>query len=183
MFIKVPCFGPILNNSGLYFNQSYPNKITGWWCYVTNKNFPFLTWTCILKFITWSAELYALFRYIGAGPGKSSGDTQSITSGTEQDDSGEVDKRTNESELRLAQLQHQLPANEPGTLMHLMEDASTVPDEDEETKSCKNLFRNLKFFLSREVSLGNLDSTASTPVLWFICVLFYSIFLCLFLFF
>ena len=53
----------------------------------------------------------------------------------------------------MAQLQHQLPANEPGTLMHLVEDATTVADEDEETKSCKNLFKNLKFFLSREVSV------------------------------
>jgi len=92
-----------------------------------------------------NSELYALFRYSGAGPGKSSGNTKAITSGTEQEEGVEVDKRTNESELRLAQLQHQLPDNEPGTLMHLLEDASTVADEDEETKSIKNLFKNVIF--------------------------------------
>ncbi|ONK79176.1 uncharacterized protein A4U43_C01F3700 [Asparagus officinalis] len=97
-----------------------------------------------------AAALYALYRYIGSGSGTSFG-TRAITSGKEEDEGGKDDKRTNESELRLAQLQHQLPANEPGTLMHLMEDATTVADEDEETKSCKNLFKNLNFFLSREV--------------------------------
>lgn len=94
-----------------------------------------------------AAELYALCRYIGARPGTSPGNSQLITSGTEQDESG----KAKESELRLAQLQHQLPANEPGTLMHLMEDATNVGDEDEETRTCKNLFKNLTFFLSREV--------------------------------
>lgn len=100
---------------------------------------------CSIRF----TELYALYRYIAAGP-RTSGNSQAITSGTEQSDGGKGDKQS-ESELRLAQLQHQLPANEPGTLMHLMEDAATLGDEDEETKSCKYLFKNLKFYLSREV--------------------------------
>lgn len=58
------------------------------------------------------------------------------------------------SELRLAQLQHQLPLNEPTALMHLVEDAAGKDDdddEDEDTRECKKLFKNMKFFLSREV--------------------------------
>lgn len=58
-----------------------------------------------------------------------------------------------ESDLRLAQLQHQLPSNEPGALMNLVEDASSENDDDEETRECKSLFKNLKIFLSREVSI------------------------------
>lgn len=56
------------------------------------------------------------------------------------------------SELRLAQLQHQLPSNEPGALMHLVEEAAGEDEEDKDTRECKNLFQNLKLFLSREVS-------------------------------
>lgn len=59
-------------------------------------------------------------------------------------------KELEESELRLAQLQHQLPSNEPGALMHLMVDAEV----DLETKECKNLFKDMKFFLSREVGMS-----------------------------
>jgi len=57
-----------------------------------------------------------------------------------------------ESELRLAQLQHQLPSSEPGALMHLVADNNKEVEEDEETRVCKSLFKDLKFFLSREVS-------------------------------
>jgi pescadillo len=68
------------------------------------------------------------------------------------DENNNGSSKIDESELRLAQLQHQLPANEPGALMHLVE-ASTADDaDDEETKQCKSLFKNLKFYLSREVS-------------------------------
>lgn len=56
-----------------------------------------------------------------------------------------------ESELRLAQLQDQLPANEPGALMHLVEDVADDNEEDEETRACKSLFQNKTFFLGREV--------------------------------
>ncbi|KAJ6844701.1 pescadillo-like protein [Iris pallida] len=98
-----------------------------------------------------AAELYALCRYLAAGSGAPSGNSQAITSGTDRAQTGKIDELSNESELRLAQLQHQLPTNEPGTLMHLIEDATTVVDEDEETKSCKKLFKDMKFFLSREV--------------------------------
>lgn len=74
------------------------------------------------------------------------------------DGSDEVEVKENEaqtedekSKLRLAQLQHQLPSNEPGSLMHLVEDISGEDEEDQDTKECKNLFKNMKFFLSREV--------------------------------
>lgn len=69
--------------------------------------------------------------------------------------SGHVDAEE-KSELRLAQLQHQLPLNEPTALMHLVEDAAgkdADEDEDEDTRECKKLFKNMKFFLSREVRL------------------------------
>lgn len=61
------------------------------------------------------------------------------------------DAELEESELRLAQLQHQLPSNEPGALMHLMEDAEGKDEDDAETMECRNLFKNMKFFLGREV--------------------------------
>lgn len=79
-----------------------------------------------------------------------------ITSGEDgQPGLEKLDTRTEESELRLAQLQHQLPTNEPGALMHLVEDSKTEDeDNDVEKKECKNLFKNFKFFLSREVSLS-----------------------------
>ena len=65
--------------------------------------------------------------------------------------SGEIDAEQ-KSELRLAQLQLQLPLDEPTALMHLVEDAA-CKDEDEDTRECKKLFKNMKFFLSREVRL------------------------------
>lgn len=38
--------------------------------------------------------------------------------------------------------------------MHLVEDAAGKDDdEDENTRVCKNLFKNMKFFFSREVGL------------------------------
>lgn len=64
-----------------------------------------------------------------------------------------------ESELRLAQLQHQLPASEPGALMHLVRDNNEEVEEDEETRTCKSLFKDLKFFLSREVCCLFIPST------------------------
>lgn len=63
----------------------------------------------------------------------------------------EAESGNETSELRLAQLQHQLPSNEPGALMHLVEEVTGEDDEDLDTKECKILFKNVKFFLSREV--------------------------------
>lgn len=59
-----------------------------------------------------------------------------------------------QSELRLAQIQHQLPCNEPGALMHLMEDSAGNDENDLETRECKNLFKNMKFYLSLEVGIS-----------------------------
>uniref|UniRef100_A0ACD5ZZH0 Uncharacterized protein n=1 Tax=Avena sativa TaxID=4498 RepID=A0ACD5ZZH0_AVESA len=97
-----------------------------------------------------SAELYALSRYMSTG--RLPGNPDSI--GSIEDKEAENDKessKTDESELRLAQLQHQLPANEPGALMHLVEESTADDTENSDAKDCRSLFRNLKFYLSREV--------------------------------
>lgn len=73
------------------------------------------------------------------------------SSGSDQPEVKQNRQETEESELRLAQLQHQLPYNEPGALMHLVEEAGDEDEEDEDTKKCKKLFASMKFFLSREV--------------------------------
>ncbi|XP_030544711.1 pescadillo homolog [Rhodamnia argentea] len=90
-------------------------------------------------------ELYALSRYLDANT------RSSRPSGSNQVESQENEKQHDESDLRLAQLQHQLPHNEPGALMHLVEDAAGEDEEDEDTKECENLFKDMKFFLGREV--------------------------------
>ncbi|RCV41346.1 hypothetical protein SETIT_9G128300v2 [Setaria italica] len=120
-----------------------------------------------------AAELYALCRYMSTGSGKvirnseSGGaikeneDENNKTSSKADETGGAIKEnedannktssKADESELRLAQLQHQLPANEPGALMHLVEETTAVDTDDDETKECKSLFKNLKFYLSREV--------------------------------
>lgn len=98
------------------------------------------------------ADLYALSRYFDASSKTSRVGSQAVSSSeSDQVEDQKEGKKREESELRLAQLQHQLPSNEPGALMHLVEDAAGEDDDDEETKECKNLFKNMKFFLSREV--------------------------------
>lgn len=92
----------------------------------------------IIKGFLNSAELYALARYFDAN----SRPSEKVEATQEE-----------ESDLRLAQLQHQLPSNEPGALMQLVKDAADENEEDEDTKECKNLFKNMRFFLSREVRL------------------------------
>ncbi|KAG9446352.1 hypothetical protein H6P81_012480 [Aristolochia fimbriata] len=91
-------------------------------------------------------DLYALSRVVDAAswasklnPGQ--GVVEKVVSGTE------------ESDVRLAQLQHQLPVNEPGALMHLVEEAAgeEEEEEDKDTRECRYLFKDLKFFLGREV--------------------------------
>ncbi|CAN6287146.1 unnamed protein product [Urochloa humidicola] len=105
-----------------------------------------------------AAELYALCRYMSTGSGRVIGNSESgvkeIESGAtkeKKDENNKASSKADESELRLAQLQHQLPANEPGALMHLVEESTAVDADDDETKDCKSLFKNLKFYLSREV--------------------------------
>lgn len=110
---------------------------------------------CYSIFISFSliyADLYALSRYFATNSSVKALESQvASSSGSEQ--IGSIKDRTqpDESELRLAQLQYQLPSNEPGTLMHLVEDANGEDEDDEETRECKILFKNKKFFLSREV--------------------------------
>lgn len=94
------------------------------------------------------ADLYGLLRYFDANTRASLLHPQTSSSS----EFGQLDAE--DSELRLAQLQHQLPLNEPTALMHLVEDAAGMDeDEDEDTRECKELFKNMKFFLSREVRL------------------------------
>lgn len=97
-----------------------------------------------------SAELYALSRYMSTGRLTGNPDSNGATEEKETENNKESSK-TDESELRLAQLQHQLPANEPGALMHLVEESTADDTDDSPAKDCRSLFRNLKFYLSREV--------------------------------
>ncbi|KAL5218729.1 hypothetical protein ABZP36_019413 [Zizania latifolia] len=86
-----------------------------------------------------ASELYALCRYMSSGivPGNS--------------EPAKLVEDKDESELRLAQLQHQLPSNEPGALMHLVQESTAADVEDDDAKECRSLFKNVKFYLSREV--------------------------------
>ncbi|KAI3913574.1 hypothetical protein MKW92_045521 [Papaver armeniacum] len=87
------------------------------------------------------AGQYALSKYIAANSRASLLESQV----------GKEATQTEEYELRLAQLQHQLPANEPGALMQLVEGTTAEDKEEDETRECKMLFKDLKIFLSREV--------------------------------
>ncbi|XP_021299098.1 pescadillo homolog [Herrania umbratica] len=91
-----------------------------------------------------AADLYALSRYFDANYKTSLQEPQVAGSSISE-------QEQEESNLRLAQLQHQLPANEPGALMHLVQGAAIETEEDEATRDCKKLFQNMKIFLSREV--------------------------------
>ncbi|XP_010551917.1 PREDICTED: pescadillo homolog [Tarenaya hassleriana] len=90
-----------------------------------------------------AADLYALSRYIDASSKGLAVKPQAIGSSNSESNANE------ESDLRLSQLQHQLPSNEPGALMHLV--VNEEDEDDEEKKACKKLFKGMKFFLSREV--------------------------------
>ncbi|TQE03024.1 hypothetical protein C1H46_011388 [Malus baccata] len=99
-----------------------------------------------------AAELYALARYLDANSRSAVLDSQaSSLSGSGNSENKKIETSLEESELRLAQLQHQLPSNEPGALMHLVKDVSGEDEEDNDTKECKQLFKGMKFFLNREV--------------------------------
>ncbi|WJX81245.1 hypothetical protein P8452_64153 [Trifolium repens] len=101
-----------------------------------------------------ATELYALQRYAHANNKPTTLETSQLVESEQLESKQEgAEIENKKSELRLAQLQHQLPSNEPGALMHLVEKAAGEDGEeyDEETKQCKNLFQNVKIFLSREV--------------------------------
>ncbi|XP_020103661.1 pescadillo homolog [Ananas comosus] len=103
-----------------------------------------------------AAELYGLFRYISASSGRMSADSHAIVSSGDKKQVEDDKMDTGNDESEFAELQHQVPANEPGALMHLVEDATAADEEDEDTKECKNLFKNLKFFLGREAPKDSL---------------------------
>nr|GEU76986.1 ribonuclease H-like domain-containing protein [Tanacetum cinerariifolium] len=88
-------------------------------------------------------DLYALTRYV---------DAKDRPSGTNDE----------ESEHRLAQLQDQLPSNEPCALMNLVVNAAFVSADEEETRACKSLFQNKTFFLGHECKLFPLMGKVST---------------------
>ncbi|XP_020203485.1 pescadillo homolog [Cajanus cajan] len=100
-----------------------------------------------------AADLYALSRYVSGNTRPSIVNSEASQSEPAQIETkkNEAETGTEKSELRLAQLQHQLPSNEPGALMHLVEEVTGEDEEDQDTKECKNLFKTMKFFLSREV--------------------------------
>lgn len=99
-----------------------------------------------------ASDLYALSRYIVSNSRTSTLEPTAASSSTsQQSEAQEKEMQADESELRLAQLQHQLPSNEPGALMHLMENAECENEDDQDTKECRRLFKNMKFFLGREV--------------------------------
>ncbi|KAB1209128.1 hypothetical protein CJ030_MR6G015554 [Morella rubra] len=99
-----------------------------------------------------AADLYALSRYFDASSRTPVVDPHDPSIfGSEQVETQQKGTPPDESELRLAQLQHQLPSNEPGALMRLVEDVTDEDEEDEDTVECKKLFKDLKLFLSREV--------------------------------
>ncbi|RYQ86275.1 hypothetical protein Ahy_B10g105951 isoform A [Arachis hypogaea] len=103
-----------------------------------------------------AADLYALSRYANANVNAIPSVVNSEASQVAESEQGDAKPKRDDiehekSELRLAQLQHQLPTNEPGALMQLVEEAASEEEEDQDTRECKNLFKDLKFFLSREV--------------------------------
>ncbi|EEF40952.1 pescadillo homolog [Ricinus communis] len=99
-----------------------------------------------------AAGLYALSRYIDAHSSIFIEEPKASSSVASEQVGAQVEGTENEeSEIRLAQLQHQLPSNEPGALMHLVLDAEAENEDDQDTKECKKLFKNMRFFLSREV--------------------------------
>ncbi|KAL6269025.1 hypothetical protein ACE6H2_025936 [Prunus campanulata] len=99
-----------------------------------------------------AADLYALSRYFDANSQSSAWDRQTPSlSGSGKVESQQIGPSIDESELRLARLQHQLPSNEPGVLMHLVGDVPGEDKEDNDTRECKKLFKDMKFFLNREI--------------------------------
>lgn len=90
-----------------------------------------------LIYLITSADLYALSRL--------------IASSSKEQDNHKLLSQLDESEVTLAQLQHQLAPSEPGALMHLVEETEIEDDADEETKECRSLLKDMRFFLSREV--------------------------------
>ncbi|KAJ8554490.1 hypothetical protein K7X08_025168 [Anisodus acutangulus] len=96
-----------------------------------------------------AADLYALSRYFDNRASTTDSKAASLTESDVSKDLGEG-PNYDESELRMAQLQ-QLSSNEPGALMHLVQNAAETDEDDPETRECKTLLKDIKVFLSREV--------------------------------
>ncbi|KAK4363164.1 hypothetical protein RND71_018405 [Anisodus tanguticus] len=96
-----------------------------------------------------AADLYALSRYFDNRASTTDSKAASLTESDVSKDLGEG-PNYDESELRMAQLQ-QLSSNEPGALMHLVQNAAEIDEDDPETRECKTLLKDIKVFLSREV--------------------------------
>lgn len=112
-----------------------------------------------------SAELYAVMRDLGReaeevrnmNEGPSMVDTETGM-GTEDTDQTKTELRLAESKARLASLQDRLSMMakddaqaEVEKPVEVIDEESMEEDEDEDSKQCKGLFKNLKFFLGREV--------------------------------
>ncbi|CAN6444855.1 unnamed protein product [Victoria cruziana] len=99
-------------------------------------------------------ELYALSRYVSASSRVATQNQIESTASLapEQSEENEKQPEASDSELRFAFLQNQLPSNGPGSFSHLIEEtADEDEDDDMDRKECKTLFKNRRFFLSREV--------------------------------
>lgn len=118
-----------------------------------------------LKLEAESAELYAVMRDLSReaeevrGMEEEPGTLDAETGiGTEDLDRSKNEKRLAESKARLASLQDRLSTmakddshTETGISVGEIGEEFMEEDEDEDTMQCKGLFKNLKFFLSREV--------------------------------
>ncbi|CAI9777318.1 unnamed protein product [Fraxinus pennsylvanica] len=99
-----------------------------------------------------AADLYGLTRYLDTNARASMVESIDVRpSGSDQIEEQKEETKLEEPELRLAQLQHNLSSNEPGSMMRLVEDVGEGDEDDAEMKECRNFFKDMKFFLSREV--------------------------------
>ncbi|XP_031503024.1 pescadillo homolog [Nymphaea colorata] len=99
-------------------------------------------------------ELYALSRYVSASSRMATQNQieSAVSSAPEQSEASEKQLEASDSEQRLALLQNQLPRNGTGSFSHLIQDLTDEDEDDDmDRKECKTLFKNLRFFLSREV--------------------------------
>ncbi|XP_075495962.1 pescadillo homolog isoform X2 [Primulina tabacum] len=102
------------------------------------------------------ADLYALSRLFDGKDCTSSMKTAAaISSASEHTKIQQKGTNHDESVVRHVQLQL-LSSDEPGALMPLAVDAISEDEEDAGTRECKNLFKTIKFFLSREVPTESL---------------------------
>ncbi|XP_073315676.1 pescadillo homolog [Primulina huaijiensis] len=103
-----------------------------------------------------AADLYDLSRLFDVKDCTSSIKTAAaISSASEHIKIQQKGTNHDKSVVRHGQLQL-LSSDEPGALMPPAVDAISEDEEDAETRECKNLFKTIKFFLSREVPTESL---------------------------